>query len=76
MKPNVVVQEIMKQRGHNSRTLAEALGKSTHTYVANPLSRDKGMRIDTFIEMVEAMGCEVIVRSKLEDKTKWTVNND
>lgn len=76
MKPNIVVKEIMKLRGHNYRTLAEALGKSTPTYISNPLTREKGMRVDTFIEMVEAMGCEVIIKSKLDDKTKWSLSND
>jgi hypothetical protein len=76
MKPNNVIKEIMKLRGHNNRTLAEALGKHTASYVSNPLSREKGMRVDTFIEMVEAMGCEIIIKSKLEDKSKWNVSND
>lgn len=81
MKPSNVVKEIMKARGYNSRTLAEELAekgiikKPLATYVSNPLSRENGMRIDTFIDMVEAMGCEVVVRSKLSDKTKWVVDN-
>jgi hypothetical protein len=63
-------------RGHNARTLAERLGKSTASYVSNPLSREKGMRMDTFIEMVEAMDCEIIIRSKLEDKSRWSVGEE
>ncbi|SCJ25249.1 Uncharacterised protein [uncultured Ruminococcus sp.] len=31
------------------------------------------MRIDTLIEMVEAMDCEVIVRSTLKDKSEWVM---
>jgi hypothetical protein len=76
MKPNNIIKEIMKLRGHNARTLAERLGKSTASYVSNPLSREKGMRMDTFIEMVEAMDCEIIIRSKLEDKSKWSVGEE
>lgn len=71
VKPNEIVKEIMKLRGYSNLSLATKLGKSTASAVSNPLSREKGMRIDTLVDMVEAMDCEVIVRSTLKDKTEW-----
>lgn len=75
MKPNIVVKEIMKLRGYSNATLAAKLGKSTASAISNPLSRENGMRIDTFIEMVEAMDCEIIVRSILKDKYERKIDN-
>lgn len=76
MKPSHVIQEIMKLRGFSNMALAEKLGKSTASAVSNKLSRDKGMRIDAFIEMVKAMDCEIIVRSTLKDKKEWKITQD
>lgn len=74
MKPNEIVKEIMKLRGFSNQSLATKLGKSTASAVSNPLTRENGMRIDTLMEMVKAMDCEVVVRSTLKDKAEWVVD--
>ncbi len=71
MKPNEIVKAIMKQRGYSNASLAAKLGKSTASAVSNPLSRENGMRTDTLMEMLEAMDCELVIRSKLKDRTEW-----
>lgn len=71
MKPNEIVKEIMKQRGYSYAAVAEKLGKSTPSAISNPLSREKGMRVDVLMEMLEAMDCELVIRSKLKDKSEW-----
>lgn len=76
MKPNEIVKEIMKMRGFSNQSLATKLGKSTASAVSTKLSREKGMRIDTLVEMVEAMDCEVIVKSKLADRKQWRIKYD
>lgn len=73
MKPNEIIKEIMKLRGFSNQSLATKLGKSTASAVSTKLSREKGMRVDIFLEMIEAMDCEVIVKSKLADKTQWKI---
>lgn len=73
MKPNEIIKEIMKLRGFSNQSLATKLGKSTASAVSTKLSREKGMRIDTFMEMVEAMDCEIVVRSTLKDKSEWNL---
>lgn len=75
MKPNEIVKEIMKLRGFSNQSLASKLGKSTASAVSNPLSREKGMRVDTLLEMVSAMDCEIVVRSVLKDKSEWVVSS-
>lgn len=76
MKPNEIVKDIMKLRGFSNQSLATKLGKSTASAVSNPLSRENGMRIDTLMEMVEAMDCEVVVRSTLKDKSEWIMKRN
>lgn len=76
MKPNEIIKDIMKMRGFSNQSLATKLGKSTASAVSTKLSREKGMRIDTLVEMVEAMDCEVIVKSKLADRKQWKIKYD
>lgn len=73
MNPSEIIKEIMKMRGFSNQSLATKLGKSTASAVSTKLSREKGMRIDTLVEMVEAMDCEVIVKSKLADRKQWKI---
>ncbi len=74
MTTNDVIKNIMTFRGHTYRTLATKLGKSTPSAVSNKVSRPNGMRIDMFIEMIEAMDCELIVQSKLKDNETWKIS--
>ena len=75
MKASEIVKEIMKMRGFSNQSLASKLGKSTASAISNPLSREKGMRVDTLLEMVSAMDCEIVIRSLLKDKTEWVVSS-
>ena len=71
MKPKEIIRELMKTKGYSNLSLAKKLGKSTPTTVSNALSRENGMRIDTFMKMLDALDCDIIVRSRLKDKTEW-----
>jgi hypothetical protein len=73
MKPNEAIREIMKLRGHSNQSLAKKLGKPTASYVGNHLSRENGMRVDKFLEMIEAMDCELVIRNKLNVKDEWVI---
>lgn len=75
MKPNEVVRAIMQERGYSNASLDAKMGKSTASAVGNPLSRENGMRIDTLMEMLDAMDCEIVIKSKLKDKREWKVTN-
>lgn len=73
MKSNEIIKEIMKLRGFSNNSLAVKLGKSTASAISNPLSRKNAMRIDTLVEMVSAMDCEIVIRSVLKDKSEWVI---
>ncbi len=76
MKPNVIIKELMKLRGFSFNSLATKLGKSTASAVSNPLARENGMRIDTLLELVEAMDCEIVIRSTLKDRSEWVISKE
>lgn len=85
MKSADIVKEIMKQRGHTFESLAYALGyvtdvggkkKGRPNTVSERLRGKQEMRVDTLVKFLDAMDCELVVRSKLTDKGKWTIDID
>lgn len=70
MKPSEVVREAMKADGLSQKKLAERCGKGTQSFVGNALLNENGMRVDKFIELMNAMGYDVIVR---RNKTEMVV---
>ena len=69
-----IVSEVMKKRGFTNAALAKKLGYSTASGVSERLRGKKDMRVDTLVQFLEAMDCEVIIKSKIGDKEQWTVN--
>lgn len=74
MKPNDIIREIMRTRGYSCASLATKLGKSTPSAVSNMLHRENGMRIDKFLEMIEMMDYEIVVRDKMGSKQEWVID--
>lgn len=65
---------IMKDRGYTYKTLADKLGYAHHSSVSERLKEASAdMRVDTLVKMLEAMDCELVVRSKLKDKKEWRI---
>lgn len=82
MNSKNTVKEIMKLRGHNYRTLAKKLGYVTQnedvlpTGIANRLSGATEMRVDTLVKFLEALDCELVVKSKTAEGQEWTITRE
>ena len=82
MNSKDTVKEIMKVRGHNLRTLAEKLGYVSKngdvlpTGVAERLRGTSEMRVDTLVRFLEALDCELVIKSKTADKKEWVITLD
>ena len=73
MNAKQIVSEIMKKRGFTNAALAEKLNYPTASGVSERLRGKQDMRADTLVKFLEAMDCEVIIRSKLSDKMEFKV---
>ncbi len=79
MNSKDTVKEIMKIRGHNYRTLAEKLGYTNQngdalaSGVSERLRGTQEMRVDTLVKFLEALDCELIIKSKTADKQEWKI---
>ena len=76
MNGKEVVEQVMKLRGMSAPVLAQKLGYATTSGVSERLRGTQDMRADTLARFLTAMDCEIVVRSKLDDKKKWVINGE
>lgn len=69
-----VLKAVMKLRGMSSEVLANKLGYAHASGVSERLRNKQDVRADTLAKFLEAMDCEIIVRSKIGDKEKWVID--
>lgn len=69
-----IVRQVMKMRGWTQSKLAEESGFKSQSNITGLLNNNKnGIRIDNLCRMLNAMGCEVIVRDKMGTGHEWRV---
>lgn len=69
------IREVMNTKGFTNALLAEKCGYNTPSGVSTKFER-KTMNVDTLIKFLEAMDCELVIRSKTTDKYEWVLKND
>ena len=74
MTIKTIVKDIMAKRGFTNKALADALGYATPSGVSERLRGN--MRVDVLLKMLDAMNCELVVKSKLTDKGQWVVTDE
>jgi len=70
------VEVIMKLRGMSTPVLAKKLGYATASGVSERLRGSQDMRADTLAKFLDAMDCEIVIKSRLNDNTKLIINGD
>lgn len=68
------VLKVMKLRGMSSPVLAEKLHYETASGVTERLRGKQDMRVDTLAKFLEALDCEIIIKSKVGNKETWIIN--
>ena len=75
MNEKQVVREIMKLRGWSQPKLAEEVGGWSQSNISGLLNNNKnGIRMDNLFKMLDAMGCEIVVRDKMGSKKEWVID--
>jgi transcriptional regulator with XRE-family HTH domain len=70
-----VVRELMGLRGWSQSKLATEAGFKSQSNVTGLLNNNhNGIRIDNLFRMLDAMGCEIIVRDKMGSKKEWVID--
>ena len=74
MNSKKIVREVMKLRGHTYESLANKLGYEKPNRVSERLRGTTEMRVDTLVKLLSEMDCELVIKSKLQDKSEWVVS--
>ena len=74
MNSKQALVEIMKLRGYNNTTLAAKMGYAHPSGISERLRGKLDMRVDVLVKLIEAMDCELVIRSTLKDKVEWVVS--
>ena len=68
-----IVKALLIVRGLTKKALGEKIDKS-ETDIKGYINRGKNdMRVDILVMLLDAMDCELVVRSRLEDKSEWVI---
>lgn len=65
MRITEAIDQCLKFRGMNKSKLAEKMGMARPQVLNNQLSRKAGMRIDTLLAMVNALGYDVVLKDRI-----------
>ena len=68
-----IIKMIMLLRGFTNATLAEKCGYISPSGVSNVINREYSMKVENLLKFMDAMDCEVVIRSKLADKNEWVI---
>lgn len=70
-----VVRELMALRGWSQAKLAAEAGFKSQSNITGLLNNNhNGIRIDNLFRMLDAMGCEIVVRDKMGSKKEWIID--
>lgn len=68
-----LLKELMAFRKWSQSKLAEETGRS-QSDITGYINRGKNdIRVDILCELVNSMGCEVVIRDKMGSKTEWVL---
>lgn len=67
MTAGEIAKEIMKASGVSQKKLADKMDLKAQQAVFNLLNAKNGMRTDSFVKMMNALGYDVIVRNRVND---------
>ena len=71
-----MVNETRNEVGISQKKLAEKIGAKSQQLVFNMLNAKNGMRVDNFIKLMNAMGYDVVVRNRVNDKETMIVSDE
>jgi len=66
------MRQVLKLRGWTYQRMADEVGTKLQN-VIDRLCKPHGMSISLLIRYCKAADCEVVIRSKLKDKTEWVI---
>lgn len=75
MTEKEVVRKVMETRKWKQPELAKKAGFASQSNITGFLNNNaKGIRFDNLFRMLNAMGCEIVVRDTMGTKQEWVID--
>ncbi len=75
MNEIAIVEKLRESKKMSYKYIAEKMGLATPSGVSNRL-KSKTMNVETLVEMLAVMDCELIIRNKVGEKESYIVTNE
>lgn len=75
MKPSKVIKSLMVLKDVTFQFIADELGKNSNATVSNAVYREERMKLETFMEILNTLDAEIVVRTK-DGKFEWTISDE
>lgn len=76
MKVGEIVKSIFKDRNVSYLKVAQALGYKHASAVSNRLDDKRSLQVDTLINILNELDCELVIRSTTKDKSEWVIGKE
>lgn len=74
MEAREIIKKCMKDHGYSAAQLAEKMGYATPSGITERIrTRSRGMSVDLFVRMLDALGCELYVVGNSADGSPWQI---
>lgn len=74
MNEKEIVKELIEMRRWSQEKLAKEIGYKSQSNINAILNRDtNGVRSDLLVKMLNALGCELVVRDKMGSDKEWVI---
>lgn len=75
MESREVIRQAIAKRGYTQKQAAEAMGYKGQPGIGQMLRRTNGGRLDKFVQLMDSLGYEVVVRDKdTKNGAEWTLD--
>lgn len=75
MKVGEIVKSIFRDRNVSYLKVAEKLGYKHASAVSNRLDDKRSIQVDTLLDILQELDCELVIRSTTKDKTEWVIDH-
>ena len=77
MNDKQIVKAALTRTGTSQAVLSERLGYANKASIATMLSRPSDLRMNVLLRILDALGFEIVIRSKNRvDKAEWVLSED
>lgn len=70
-----ILKALINARGYTYKTIGGLLGGKTTQAISDRLNKRSSMSVNTLLQFLNILGCELVIRDKNEKKDVWIITS-